>query len=243
MLLALLATVTLAAPTDSGEAWIRKVHAAHHEGWFRTMTFIQKTTYPGRPDETWYETMATPGKLRIDVAGPAGIARSIIFRNDSVYSQAGTTVQGGRPMVHTMLVILHNIHVLDPAKTAAALRANGYDLSRTHQATWQGRPVMVIGAAAGDTVSNQFWLDTETLLPLRMIEKTGNGGRMDAHVGKHRAEGRAWVEREILIYVNGTMVQGEEYTWVATDVPLDAQTFEPGSAPPAWVMQRVKGGG
>lgn len=243
MLLTLLSAVTLTAPADSGEAWIRKVHAAHHEGWFRTMTFIQKTTYPGRPDETWYESMATPGQLRIDIAGGEGIARSIIFRHDSVYTQLGTTVQGGRPMVHTMLVILHNIHVLDPATTADALRGHGYDLARTHRTTWQGRPVVVIGASAGDTTSHQFWLDTETLLPLRMIEKTGNGGRMDAHVGKHRAEGRAWVEREILIHVNGALAQGEEYTWVQTDVPLDARTFEPGSAPPGWVLKRVRGEG
>jgi hypothetical protein len=34
---------------------------------YNTLTFVQTTKFPGRPDQTWYESLA-PGKLRIDVA-------------------------------------------------------------------------------------------------------------------------------------------------------------------------------
>src|SRR5258708_14942438 len=57
--------------------------------WYRTLTFVQKTTF-FRPDgtsrvETWYEAAAFPGRLRIDLDDPSR-GNGVVYRGDSVYT-------------------------------------------------------------------------------------------------------------------------------------------------------------
>ena len=141
-----LATPIGPSPAD-GEALLREINAAHRATWFRSFVFVQRTTYPGqpgRPDETWYETMARPGFLRIDMEhGDSAIGR-MIFRNDSLYQAApGQPARGGRPMVHALLVLLHDIHVGDIDAAIGKLKAQGFDLATTGTTTWEGQAVTI----------------------------------------------------------------------------------------------------
>ena len=225
----------LGGPGADGEAVIRAAHAKYAGKWHQTMTFVQKTTFPDRPTETWYEAMELPGKLRIDVA-PTSSGRTTIFRNDSLYGYNQGTLRGGRPFVHSMLVLLGDMHVLAPEQTIAKLKALGFDLSKSYDTKWNGKDVVVVGATAGDTTSKQFWLEKDRMLVVRLIEPAGQR-LMDAHFGKYEKEGDAWVEREILIYMNGKLAQSEEYTQVKTNVKHEPGLFEPVavSKSPAWV--------
>jgi hypothetical protein len=57
-LFALLIPLTLlgthAAP-KSGEDLVRQMHDRYAGKWYRNLTFVQTTTSPDRPPETWYE--------------------------------------------------------------------------------------------------------------------------------------------------------------------------------------------
>lgn len=61
-----------------------------------------------------------------------------------------------RPLVHALLLLLHDIHVGSADAVIAKLRAQGFDLATTGAATWDGRPVVVVGAVTGDTTARQF---------------------------------------------------------------------------------------
>lgn len=230
LLPALLLLGHLTAAPD-GEAVIRAAYAKYEGKWFRTMTFVQKTTFPKTGVvETWYEAMQVPGTLRIDRA-PASAGRGMIFRNDTLYAIQNGEVRPGRAYVHSMLVMLVDIHALPPERTIAKMRGLGYDLSKTHETTFKGKPVIVVGALAGDTTSKQFWMEKDRLLLARLIE-----GPMDAHFGGYQKEGEAWVEREILIHQGGVLTQIEEYTQVKTGVTHEPGLFDPAKYfVPKWI--------
>jgi hypothetical protein len=229
------------SPAPDGREVIRAAQARYAGKWFTTMTFVQKTTYPTRTTnapggviQTWYETMQLPGKLRIDIA-PAASGNGMLFRNDSLYQFSGGALRGARAMKHSMLILLHDIHALPAETTIQNLTTLGFDLDKTHETTWQGAPVIVVGAVAGDTTSKQFWFEKERMLLVRLIEPNSAGG-MDAHFGGHTKHGGAWVESVIKIHQGGKLNQLEEYLDVRTNVPLDAGTFDPSRlTPPAWV--------
>jgi hypothetical protein len=225
----------LASPAlPDGAAVIRSAHARYEGKWFTTMTFVQKTTFPGRGLQTWYEAMQLPGTLRIDIA-PASRGQGMIFRNDSLYRFAGGKAQPGQPLKHSMLILLHDIHVVSPEATIANLSGLGFDLSKTHETTWQGVPVIVVGAEPGDTTSKQFWFEKERLLLVRLIEPNGGGG-MDAHFGDYTRHGTAWIEGTIKVHQGGTLVQLEEYTDIRTGVQHESGLFDPSHlGTPTWI--------
>ena len=55
------------------------MHDAYAGKWYKTLSFVQKTSYPDARVETWYEAAEIPGKLRIDVA-PIDSMKTILFR-------------------------------------------------------------------------------------------------------------------------------------------------------------------
>lgn len=247
--IALLAALTLPihAQAADGEALLRRMNAAHRDSWFRTMVFVQRTTWPGqpnRPAETWYETMVRPGMLRIDIERRDSMVGTMIFRNDSLYQFAGGQQAVARPLVHHLLVLAHDIHVMRSADDAIAkLKGLNFDLARTHETSWQGRPVTVVGAAAGDSTSNQFWIDTERLILLRVIQSNpSNGARSDVQVSGFTMEGPAAVERDIKFFTNGTLGMHEEYTWIRTGVTIDPAVFDPARAStlPGWIAEHKR---
>ena len=106
------------------------------------------------------------------------------------------------------------------------MRRLGYDLSKFHEGTWQGRPVYVIGAVRGDTTADQFWLDRDRLVVVRMI---GNGrqGRTDTRLTHYVQAGGGWVATEIAQLVNGKRRIVEEYSDLRTDMALSDELFDP----------------
>lgn len=228
MLTALLTATLIALPPmrADGEAIIRAVHARYAAVWHRTQTFVQKTTFPDGRVDTWYEAIELPGKLRIDVAPIAG-GRSILFRNDSIYQFANGTLRGKSPYVHSMMVLLGDMFVDDPARTISRLKALKFDLSKHYESTWDGRPALVIGATAGDTTSNQFWLDKERMVVVRMIEQMPDNRRFEAHFSGYQPHGASWVESRIAFFIDGKPDQLEEYHDVRTRVTHESGLFDP----------------
>ena len=222
-----------ATPAD-GESIVRTMRergAAHS---YQSLSFVQTTTFPDRPSETWYESLQAPGLLRIDVA-PLG-SRTMLFRNDSTYGFRDGKPGRKGPYVHPLMVLLTDVYVLPAERTIARLKALGFDLSRSHDETWNGEAVHVVGALAGDTVSSQFWIDRSELGLLRMIEKSTNGERMESQVTKRVRFGKALVETEMHFLVNGKEIQREVYTQVTVNPKFDAGIFDPEkNVTPTWI--------
>jgi hypothetical protein len=222
------------APAD-GEALVRQMHARYDGKWYRTLTFKQQTTFPAaanRSPETWYEAGSIPGKLRIDVM-PLDSMNAFMYVGDSAYAFRHGTPMPARKDRNLLMTLGFDVYGQDPATTIAQLRESGMDLSKIHEITWQGRPVWVVGAAAGDSTTNQFWIEKDRLLFVRLIEVRKNprdpqapGVVLDAEFNKYQPFGRAWVAPECVIRVNGKDYQREEYSEIKVDVPLPESLYD-----------------
>ena len=223
-----------AAEPRSGHDVIARMHDRWQGKWFRTLTFVQRTTFPDRPAETWHETIQNPGRLRIDF-GPVDSMNTAIMRNDSVYQFKRGKPAGPHPYPNTLGVVLSDVYAQPVAMTVRQLEAAGFDLAKIRADTLRGQRVWVIGAAAGDSTSPQLWIDHERLLLLRLHEAGPAGAVMIGDVLR-RASGRIPVETEMRFRENGKEVQREEYTQLTIDPQLDPWVFDAGEwKRPSWI--------
>jgi hypothetical protein len=230
------------APT-TGTALLQRMHDTYAGRWYRTLTFVQTTKFPDGRAETWYEAAELPGKLRIDVV-PLDSGKMSLFRNDSLYSFNHGAVTRAGPFVHPLLVLGFDVYASPVDTTAAKLRALGLDLDKVHTATWDGRPAWVVGAAEGDTLTPQFWIDADRLVFVRLIERrqppagdsTAKPIRVETRFNGYQRLGGGWIAPEVVFLVNGKERLREEYHDMRADPVLPADLFSPaGYRKPGWV--------
>ena len=238
-LLVAASTASAQAPQMTpGEALLQQAHDRYVDTRFRTVSFVQRTTFPDGRIEWWYEAESIPGKARVDIA-PFEDRSASIFRNDSAYIWRKGQLTKGAGLAATMWTLM-DMYAVPVAETAAALKRRNFDLGRVHERTHDGRPVYVIGALADDTTSSQFWLDKEHLYTVKMIV-TLPGGRRVTDIGKHIFQDGGWLEQEIRVTMNGKLILLEEYTETRTNVKLPDDFFDPVAyRPPHWVRSPGK---
>lgn len=226
------AATPLPAPELPGEAVIRAAYERYAGKWFHTVTYIQRTTFPDKQPrmgqlETWYTAIELPRKMRVDV-GPATTGRALIYRNDSLYNYGRGTLQTAAPSFDPLLTLLGNLHTQAPATTAAELKKY-FDLRKSYETRWLGRSVIVVGAVPGDTTSNQFWLEKERMLLVRVIQANASNPRapLDARINDYQAAAGGWLEHNIRVYLGGHLSEIEDYTSIKINPVLEAGLFNP----------------
>jgi hypothetical protein len=196
--------------------------------WYKTLTFVQKTTLHlasgSQVRQTWYESAELPGKLRIDT--DRATKTGVMFVGDSAFTFSSGKLVKADTGRNELLVLGFDAYAQPAARTVGALRRAGFDLTKFHETTWRGKPVYVVGAAAGDTTSKQFWVERERLLFVRLIERTPQG-RSDVRFDNYVPAGGGWIAIEVEQIVNGRRRLFEEYTDVRTDIPLSPALFDP----------------
>lgn len=221
-------------PFKSGEQLIEAMQNRYAGRWYRTITFVQKSTTvaPDGKESTsiWYEAALLPSRLRIDF-DPIEAGNGVLVRADTQYTMQRGTVLRAVPRANELLLLGFDVYFLEPSFSAAWLRRLGFDLSKIRQDEWQGRPVYVVGAAsAADQRSRQFWVDRENLLFVRLLEPARDSAQTDdIRFGQYEHIGRAWVAPLVEVYRNGRLVFKEEYQHIRIDQPLDAALFDPAS--------------
>ena len=224
-------------PPRDGETLIRQMRERYEGRWYETLTFVQKTTLPSGRVETWYEALSAPGKLRIDIA-PLDSQRTLLFRNDSLYEFRGGQRVAAQDLVHPLMVLGFDVYFQPESVTIAKLRALGYDLSRLHETTWQGRATYVVGAQAGDSTTRQFWIDKERLYFVRSLEPAPNDSTKTAETRfeKYHEKGGGWLEHEVQFLLDGQLRMREEYGDARVGVALDSLLFRTDEwTPPAYI--------
>jgi hypothetical protein len=211
---------------SDGSALLRAMRD-RYPNWYRTVTFVQKTTI-SRPSgellQTWYEAGSLPGRLRIDtdIATKSGT----LFARDSIYTFASGKLVRADSGFNELLILGFDVYVQLASRTEAILRRRGFDLSRIRETTWQGQPVYVVGAAEGDTTTKQFWVSKRDLLFVRLLEK-GAQGPTDVRFDKYVRVGKGWIAELVTQLVNGKPRVTEEYSDVRVDVTLSESLFDP----------------
>ena len=224
--------VTFAAKITTTEELVAAMQTKYAKSWYKTATFVQKTTNidndGNKKVETWYEAMSLPGSLRIDFT-PTSAGNGILFTNSQMYMFKNGKVDANRPLVHPLMVLGFDVYGLPAAEVLEKLKGLKFDLSTFREDTWQGRPVYVVGAEAGDLHSLQFWIDQENLYFVRMIRPGGPGGTQtqETQFNKYQKLGGGWISPEVIFMVDGKITTTEEYSDLRADVPLDPKLFDP----------------
>jgi hypothetical protein len=230
--------LVVAAPSVTGRDVVSAMHDRYAGKWYRTLSFVQKNTATapdGRSEHSvWREYAALPARLRIEFE-PADSAAGLLFVHDSQFVFSRGRLTGATPFVHPLMVLGFDVYFDPPEQTVRRLEQLGFDLNTVHDDTWDGRPVYVVGARAGDLRTRQFWVDKERLVFVRMLEP-GRRDTMrtsDIRFNRYQPAGAGWLSAEVAFLVDGQQRWLEEYSEIATGAPLADALFDPAQWPKA----------
>ncbi len=230
--LLLIAPSMLAAKITTTEDLVAAMQKKYANSWYKTATFVQKTTNIDKDGnkkiETWYEAMSLPGSLRIDFT-PTKDGNGILFTNSQIYVFKNGKIDSNRPYVHPLMILGFDIYRLPQSDVIEKLKGLKFDLSIFRGDTWQRRPVYVVGAKTGDLHSAQFWIDRKNQYFVRMIRPSGRDGAQtqQTQFNKYQKLGGGWMSPEVIFSVDGKIVTTEEYSDLRANVPLDPKLFDP----------------
>lgn len=233
LLPALLLIAALPTSVPDGRAVVNAMHARHADSWPVTATWDADLTIVGAPSQTRRHLLRAPDRLRVDVdAGFADV--TVLFRRDSVYQWINGRARGGRPFPQEGLLLSHGVYTQPPATTIAKLESWGFDLDLTHEAEWDGRPALVVGAKEGDDTSSQFWVDRETLLLVRLIHPDRDQASIvsDTRFDGYERVGGAWVATRMTTLANGASSVDQVIRNFKPGVDLGVEAFDPDAFQP-----------
>jgi hypothetical protein len=216
----------------SGQDVVAAMRARYAGKWYNTLTFRQKTSRllpNGTWDvQTWYEALALPGRLRIDFE-PVSAGNGVLYARDSQFVASNGRVVRAEPGINDLLLLGFDVYANPVSRTEALLRRQGFDLTRVHQDSFEGRPMIVVGALNGDQRRKQFWVDADRLLFVRLLETDPRDSTkvQDIRFVNYEPRGDAWVSPRVEIHSGGKLVFYEDYFEMRTNVPLDASIFDP----------------
>ena len=169
-----------------------------------------------------------PGYLRIDIERATGnlsvayAAESLfVWRGDSVLTRAATR--------NILMVIGFDVYRQPVETTLAVLAGEHFPMTPLREDTWEGRPVYVIGAPAGDLRSSQLWIDKERLLFMRAIQpdERDTTKTLDFRFDNYVKVPSGWLSETVELYRDGKLFQREEYSDVRTNIPIDPKIYVP----------------
>jgi outer membrane lipoprotein-sorting protein len=215
----------------TGEDVLRAMHDRYANTWYKTLTFTQKST-TFNPDgttkvETWYEALSVPAKLRIDIGPPSnGNGYLLVDGNVAIYRDGKQSAS--RHSVNMLLVLGFDVYGQAPEQTISVVKAEGYDLQKVHEETWEGEPMYVVGADKGDLKSKQFWVEKKRLLFVRLFEPAKDPTKsQEVRFEDYRELAGGWVAARVVVYDDDKKVFSEEYSNIDANPKLDAGVFDP----------------
>jgi len=216
----------------SSSGLIKAMHDRYDGKYLKTMSFLQNNTaytMTGQEQKSqWYEHIEIPGKLRIAFL-PASQKSGLVQIDDRVASFDNGIRVDFRPSVNPLLLLTADVYVAPVATITRGLDTLHVDQETIRDAVWEGQPVYVVGAKAGDTTSNQMWVDRDNLRLVRFIQSSKIGERTmlsDIRVLGYKEIGGFDVPTEFLVIRNGRPVWREQYADVRINENFPAGTFD-----------------
>jgi hypothetical protein len=216
----------------SSSGLVKAMHDRYAGKYLKTMSFLQNntayTTTGQEQKSQWYEHIEIPGKLRIAFL-PAAQKSGLVQVDDRVASFDNGIRVDFRPSVNPLLLLTADVYVAPLAAIARSLDSLHVDQDVIRTDEWEGQPVYVVGAKAGDTTSNQMWVDKDRLRLVRFIQRNRAGDRTtvsDIRVQNYKEIQGFEVPTEFLVLRNGRPVWREQYADVRVNEEFPTGTFD-----------------
>ncbi|MGQ0648598.1 MAG: LolA family protein [Gemmatimonadaceae bacterium] len=229
------------APTD-GRGVLGAMHARYVGKFYTSLSFSQNTTnisQSGREIKgVWNEYIVVPGKLRIDYL-PLSSRSGVLYTGGRVYVFAEGRAQPAQAGWNPLAILIADVYAQPVDTTVVQLDSLGFDVSTIREDRWQTRKVWVVGARVGDSTSSQFWIDHDSLLVRRVIQKETRAGRTtvtDIRFYRYQDVGGYPVAFDVHFFRDGRLYFKEEYFDVKTNVPIPPEVFDPAK----WAVSQVK---
>jgi hypothetical protein len=230
-------TISAQATPKTGAEVFQRMHDTYAGKWYRSLTFVQKTTQrrPNGTDTvtTWYESLRQVGprtQLRIDVGDPS-LGNGVLYTADSLWQmregKLARTVAGG----NEFLPLIEGVYFNPVQQTIAELSSTNVDMSRVSEGRYDNRRVWIIGATSvADTASPQIWIDVERNVAVRAIfSPAPSVPTFDIHLDGYVPIASAWLATKITMMAGGAPRQMEEYRDWKVNVDLPSGLFDVGT--------------
>ena len=211
---------------------LKAMHDRYDGKYVKTISFLQNNTqYSATGAEKksqWYEHIEVPGKLRIAFL-PATTKSGLVQVDDKVASFDNGIRVDFRPSINPLLLLTADVYVAPVTSISRALDSLHVDMEMMRNDEWEGQPVYVVGAKAGDTTSNQMWVDRDHLRLVRFIQSQKAGDRTlvsDIRVQNYKDIDGFEIPTEFLVIRNGKPVWREQYADVRINDDFPAGTFD-----------------
>ena len=221
-----------AARITSAGGLLKAMHDRYDGKYLRTISFLQNnTSYTPTGQERksqWYEHIEVPGKLRIAFLPATQKSGLVLVDNRIATFDNGIRVDF-RPSINPLLLLTTDVYVAPMAAITRDLDSLHVDTEIIRSDDWQGQPVYVVGAKAGDTTSNQFWIDKDNLRLVRFIQSSKTGDRSiisDTRVQSYKEIEGFDIPTEFLVIRNGRPVWREQYADVRINDDFPTGTFD-----------------
>src|SRR5258708_12689493 len=104
--LILLVVPASASKIKTTEDLVQAMQKKYAKSWYKTATFVQKTTNYEKGGtkkvETWYEALSVPASLRIDFT-PVKDGNRLLFTDNNIYISKNANLDTNRPNIHPLL--------------------------------------------------------------------------------------------------------------------------------------------
>jgi hypothetical protein len=211
---------------------VKAMHDRYSGKYLKTMSFLQNntryTTTGAEQKSQWYEHIEIPGKLRIAFL-PATQKSGLVQVDDRVASFDNGIRIDFRRSVNPLMLLTADVYVAPVATILRGLDSLDVDHSIIREAEWEGEPVYVVGAKAGDSTSNQMWVDRNHLRLVRFIQRSKMGERTivsDIRVRNYKEIEGFEVPTEFLVLRNGRPFWREQYADVRVNEEFPPGTFD-----------------
>ena len=232
----------VAAPTISdGHGVLRAMHSRYAGRWYSSVEIALSNTLYGtdgrQTRSNWREFLGVPARQRIDYL-PLEQQSGVLYVDGRIYSfvngKQSATQQGRNPLA----ILVADVYAQPVDSTVHQLDSLGFDLDKVREDFWGGDRVYVVGATAGDSTTHQFWIDRDSLLVERVIQRTNQGARTiisDVRFARYSDVGGFPIAREMQIYRDGRLVLHQNYSDVKVNVALPRELFDPAkfASPPS----------
>jgi hypothetical protein len=216
----------------SSSGLIKAMHDRYAGKYLKTMSFLQNntryTTTGQEQKSQWYEHIEIPGKLRIAFL-PASQRSGLVQVDDRVASFDNGIRVDFRPSVNPLLLLTADVYVAPVAAIMRGLDSLDVDGEIIRSDVWEGQPVYVVGAKAGDSTSNQLWVDKDDLRLVRFIQSNRTGERTivsDIRVQGYKEIQGFDVPTTFLVIRNGRPFWREQYADVRVNEEFPPGTFD-----------------